>query len=212
MCTLKYGQLILQFWSKSKKKKRKPETSILGVRAQHQLSTDEIWPLSVVRSAPLKCFPRQTSCPDSGVRSSHGSSDACQLGACGRTCTAPPVCTVHTTKTQLLNVTTNFTHLSMWYDESKSRLTWNNKIIKLIGSLAQTTVRLSLITWISGGHAICETCPECSAVSLPHLTCTVLLCRLQLITLTTVSFSSVLYQDSMVTVYTSALSCILSSV
>ena len=38
-------------------------------------------------------------------------------------------------------------------------------------------------------QAICETCPQCNIVPLSHLTNTVVLCRLKLITLTTVSFT-----------------------
>lgn len=52
-----------------------------------------ILPLGAARSALLGCSPHQTSCPGNGARSSHGFSASYLLAACGRTCTAPPVCT-----------------------------------------------------------------------------------------------------------------------
>lgn len=69
-----------------------------------------------------------------------------------------------------------------------------NEYITLIDVLAQRYCRniMCLIILTVNCQAICETCPQCNVVTLPHLTITVVLCRLQLITLTTVSFSSVL--------------------
>lgn len=68
--------------------------------------------------------------------------------------------------------------------------------IKLMDVLAQRWTVMCLIMLTVNCQAICETCPQCNAVPLSHLTNTVVLCRLQLITLTTVSFSGVLYQQS----------------
>lgn len=70
-----------------------------------------------------------------------------------------------------------------------------NEYIKLIDVLAQRWTIMCLIMLTVNCQAICETCPQCDVVPLPHLTNTVVLCRLQLITLTTVSFSDVLYQQ-----------------
>ena len=54
---------------------------------------DDIGPLAAARSAPPGCSPRRTSCPGTGARSSRGSSAGSPPAACGRTCTAPLVCT-----------------------------------------------------------------------------------------------------------------------
>lgn len=54
----------------------------------------------MARSAPPEYSPHQTSCPGNGVHSSRGFSAACQQGACGRTCTAPPACTVNSNEVQ----------------------------------------------------------------------------------------------------------------
>lgn len=66
--------------------------------------------------------------------------------------------------------------------------------INLIAVPAQRWSIIHLIMLTVNCRAICETCPQCSAVTLPHLTNTVVLCRLWLMTLTTVSFSGVPYQ------------------
>lgn len=71
-----------------------------------------------------------------------------------------------------------------------------HEYIKLIDVLAQRWTIMCLITLTVNSQTICETCPQCNAVPLSHLTNTVVLCRLHLITLTTVSFSSVLHQQS----------------
>ena len=71
-----------------------------------------------------------------------------------------------------------------------------NEYIKVIDVLAQRSTIMCLIMLTVNCQAICETCPQCNVVPLPHLTNTVVLCRLQLITLTTVSFSRVLCQQS----------------
>lgn len=55
-----------------------------------------IAPLGEARSALPGCSPRRTSCPGSDARSSRGFSASYLPAVCGRTCTAPPVCTAGT--------------------------------------------------------------------------------------------------------------------
>lgn len=50
-------------------------------------------PLWAARSVPLGCFLHQTSCLGNGAHSNHGFSVGNLPEVCGRTCTAPLVCT-----------------------------------------------------------------------------------------------------------------------
>ena len=63
-------------------------------RNMHCPFTAPFLPLGAAHSALPGCSPHQTSSLGSGAHSNHGCAAACLQGACGRTYTAPLVCTV----------------------------------------------------------------------------------------------------------------------